>query len=227
MTLILKRSSLAKDFITGGQNFIAIRVPDNPIALALLENFENKGGFGVVAPSANRFGAVSPTSAIAVVAELGDYLSNLDLIFDGGNCPIGIESTIIDATTEYPRIIRPGAVTSELIAKRIGLKVRFDNSSNDIRTSGLLKAHYAPKAKLSLNYPVNPGDGFIALKSIPTPLGAIRLASPRTVQQYANELYAALRTGDERGIKNIVAIEPIGQGIAEAIRDRLGKASSK
>ena len=227
MTLILKRSSLAKDFITGGQNYIAIRVPDNPIALALLENFENKGGFGVAAPSANRFGAVSPTSANAVMSELGDHLSNLDLILDGGNCPIGIESTIIDTTSEYPRIIRPGAVTPELIAKHTGLKVRFENSSSYIRTSGLLKAHYSPKAKLSLKYPVNPGDGFIALEIIPTPLGAIRLASPRTVEHYANELYAALRAGDERGVKNIVAIEPIGQGVAEAIRDRLGKASSK
>jgi L-threonylcarbamoyladenylate synthase len=227
MTLILKRTSLAKDFITGGQNYIAIRVPDNPIAIALLENFENEGGFGVVAPSANRFGAVSPTSTIAVMAELGDYLSNSDLILDGGNCSIGIESTIIDVTTKYPIILRPGAVTSELIAKHAGLVVSFDNSKNEIRASGLLKSHYSPKAKLSLKYPVNPGDGFIALESIPTPFGAIRLAAPKTNEQYANELYAALRSGDERSLKHIIAIEPIGSGVAEAIRDRLGKASTK
>lgn len=227
MTLILKRSGLARDYITGGQNYVAIRVPDNPIALALLEKFEINGGFGVVAPSANKFGAVSPTTASAVMAELGDNLSNLDLILDGGNCSVGIESTIIDATTENLRIIRPGAVTSELIAERTGLKVRFEGSNNNIRTPGLLKAHYSPRAILSLKYPVNPGDGFIALEDIATPPGAIRLASPRTVQQYASELYAALRAGDEKGIKKIVAIEPMGQGIAEAIRDRLGKASSK
>ena len=227
MTLILKRSHLAKDFITGGQNYVAIRVPDNPIALALLENFENKHSSGIVAPSANRFGAVSPTSAIAVMAELGDHLSNSDLILDGGNCSVGIESTIIDATTEYPRIIRPGAVTSELIAKHIGVIISFDNSKSYIRASGLLKSHYSPKAKLSLKYPVNPGDGFIALENIPTPLGAIRLAAPKTIEQYANELYAALRSGDERSLKHVIAIEPIGAGVAEAIRDRLGKASSK
>ena len=227
MTLILKRSYLAKDFITGGQNYVAIRVPDNPIALALLENFENKGGSGIVAPSANRFGAVSPTSAIAVMAELGDYLSNSDLVLDGGDCSVGIESTIVDTTTEYPRIIRPGAVTSELIEKRTGSIVSFDDSNSHIRTSGLHKSHYSPKAKLSLKYPINPGDGFIALECIPTPFGAIRLAAPKTTEQYANELYAALRSGDLRGLKHIIAIEPIGDGLAEAIRDRLGKASSK
>jgi L-threonylcarbamoyladenylate synthase len=227
MTLILKRSEIAKDFITGGQENVGVRVPSHPVALELLSEFEKLGGKGIAAPSANKFGAVSPTSAIAVMAELGDYLSNLDLILDGGNCLVGIESTIIDTTTDYARIIRLGSVTSELIAKRTGSIISSDNSKSYIRASGLFKSHYSPKAKLSLKYPVNPGDGFIALESIPTPLGAIRLATPRTVQQYANELYAALRTGDERGIKNIVAIEPIGQGIAEAIRDRLGKASSK
>jgi L-threonylcarbamoyladenylate synthase len=227
MTLILERSEIAGNFITGGQNYVAIRVPDNPIALALLENFENKHSSGIVAPSANRFGAVSPTSAIAVMAELGDHLSNSDLILDGGNCSVGIESTIIDATTEYPRIIRPGAVTSELVAKHIGVIISFDNSKSYIRASGLLKSHYSPKAKLSLKYPVNPGDGFIALEIIPTPLGAIRLAAPKTIEQYANELYAALRSGDERSLKHVIAIEPIGAGVAEAIRDRLGKASSK
>ena len=227
MTLILKRSYLAKDFITGGQDYVAIRVPDNPIALSLLENFENKHSSGVVAPSANIFGAVSPTSAIAVMAELGDYLINSDLILDGGNCSVGIESTIIDATTAYPRIIRPGAVTSEMIAKRTGLIISYDNSKSYIRASGLLKSHYSPKAKLSLKYPVNPGDGFIAMENIQTPLGAIRLAAPKTTEQYANELYAALRSGDERGLKHVIAIEPIGAGVAEAIRDRLGKASSE
>jgi L-threonylcarbamoyladenylate synthase len=227
MTLILKRSYLAKDFITGGQNYVALRVPDNPIALSLLKNFENRGRSGIVAPSANRFGAVSPTSAIDVVVELGDYLSDLDLILDGGNSSVGIESTIIDATTDYPRVIRPGSVTSELIAKRTGLIISFDDSKSYIRASGLLKSHYSPKAKLSLKYPVNPGDGFIAMENIPTPLGAIRLAAPKTTEQYANELYAALRSGDEKSLKHVIAIEPIGAGVAEAIRDRLGKASSK
>ena len=230
MTLILKRSNLAKNFITGGQDHVGLRVPGNSIALQLLKNFENQGGLGVAAPSANRFGAVSPTSALAVKAELGDYLNNSDLILDGGNCSVGIESTIIDATSKYPRIIRPGALTPELIAKYLGLKIKkikWSEPKTLIRAPGSLNNHYSPKAKLELNYPVNAEDGFIAMECIPTPVGAIRLISPKTIEQYANELYAALRSGDEKGIKRIVAIEPIGGGIAAAIRDRLGKAKTK
>ena len=98
MTLVLKRSDLAKDFITGGQETVGVRVPDHVVALALLEAFEKVGGKGVAAPSANRFGHVSPTSASAVVEELRDYLSKDDLVLDGGSCAVGVESTIIDCT---------------------------------------------------------------------------------------------------------------------------------
>ena len=115
MTLILKRSSLAKDFITGGQDNVGVRVPAHPTALAMLAKFDEAGGHGVAAPSANRFGAVSPTTSAAVDEELGDYLGTGDLILDGGQSQVGIESTIIDCTNSAPKVLRPGRVTLEII----------------------------------------------------------------------------------------------------------------
>ena len=115
MTLIMKRSSLAGDFVTGGQDTVGIRVPAHPVALGLLEAFALVGGRGVAAPSANRFGNVSPTTAQAVADELNDYLGEMDQILDGGACDVGVESTIIDCTGEVPRILRPGAVTVAMI----------------------------------------------------------------------------------------------------------------
>ena len=112
MTLVLKRSELAGDFVTGGQGTVGVRVPDHVVALALLEAFEKAGGKGVAAPSANRFGHVSPTTAAAVLEELADYLSKDDLVFDGGACAVGVESTIIDCTGLLPRVLRPGAILS-------------------------------------------------------------------------------------------------------------------
>ena len=112
MTLILKRSNLAKDFITGGQESIGLRVPDHLVAQALISEFEKLGGYGVAAPSANRFGAVSPTTADAVEEELGDFLQAKDLILDGGHSYIGLESSVIDCTKDNPVVLRPGAVTT-------------------------------------------------------------------------------------------------------------------
>ena len=111
MTLVLKRSELAGDFITGGQDTVGVRVPDHAVALGLLAAFEKVGGKGVAAPSANRFGHVSPTSAAAVVEEIGKYLTKEDLILDGGPCNVGVESTIIDCTGVSPQILRPGAIS--------------------------------------------------------------------------------------------------------------------
>jgi L-threonylcarbamoyladenylate synthase len=225
MTLILRRSELAKDFITGGQDSVGIRVPSHSIALALISEFEKLGGIGIAAPSANKFGAVSPTNLQAVEEELGNLLSKQDFILDGGDCSIGIESTIIDCTKGLPVVLRPGAVTPELILKYTGFNVELSNSQSEVRTSGLLGSHYSPKAKVVLDSPANPGDGFIAMESIPTPIGAIRLASPASIEQYAKDVYAALRSADQKGIPNIVVIQPIGNGLAASIRDRLYKAS--
>jgi len=226
MTLILKRSALAKDFITGGQDNVGIRVPQQPVALALLADFYEVGGLGVAAPSANRFGAVSPTSASDVFEELGSYFGSQDLILDGEQCQVGIESTIIDCTNPAPKVLRPGGITLEMIETVTGLKLISSGFGNNIKASGLLESHYSPKAKVVLNSLAFPGDGFLALENIPTPNGVTRLASPKNAEQYANVLYQALRSGDQKGIKRIVVISLEGDGIAEAVRDRLSKASA-
>jgi len=226
MTLILKRSAVAKDYITGGQSNVGLRVPSQPIALALLAEFEKNGGIGVAAPSANLFGAVSPTSAGDVGEELGAYLNTTDLILDGGRCSVGVESTIIDCTKSHPDLLRPGAITVEMIEKTTGLKIFSSITKSEIRASGLLESHYSPKAKVIIGNDAKPGDGFIAMANHATPLGAIRLAIPENIEQYARDFYSALREGDRRGLKKITVVNPQGQGLAAAIRDRLSKAAS-
>ena len=220
MTLVLKRSAKAKDFITGRQDTVALRVPAHPIALALLQEFKE----GIAAPSANRFGSVSPTTAEAVEEELKDYLSPQDLILDGGQCLVGVESTIIDCTKETPFILRPGAITAEMIEESTGL-ITLINKDNQIRVSGSLDSHYSPKAKVVLDAIAEPGDGLIAPDQIPTPDGVIRLASPRTVEGYARDLYAALRLADTKNLDVVVVLQPGGDGLAEAIRDRLARSA--
>jgi L-threonylcarbamoyladenylate synthase len=232
MTLILNRSELAKDFITGGQDTVGIRIPDNSLALGLLEAFHKLGGAGIAAPSANRFGQVSPTTAEAVQDELGDYLSDTDLVLDGGQSSVGVESTIIDCTGELPRILRPGAITIEMIEDVTGLKASnsLDKKSADfeqdnIRVSGSLENHYAPKAKVFLDQQPVYGSGFIALGSIDTPNGVIRLAAPTSVEEFARALYSALREGDHQNLDSIYIAQPTGDGLAIAIRDRLTRSS--
>jgi L-threonylcarbamoyladenylate synthase len=228
MTLILPRTSHAKDFITGGQDNVGIRVPSHTIALALLKEFELQGGTGIAAPSANRFGAVSPTSAIDVEQELGDYLSPNDQILDGGSCEIGIESTIIDCTNKIPLVLRPGAITSHLIQEKAQVKETVKNYytfENKVRVSGSHDSHYSPKAKVFLTGEPKVGDGFIALATIPTPIGAIRLSSPKNNEEFAREIYRALRSADIQGINHIFVILPSDTGIGLAIIDRLRKSS--
>jgi L-threonylcarbamoyladenylate synthase len=225
MTLILKRSELAQDFITGGQETVGLRVPDHTLALAFLNAFKKIGGKGVAAPSANRFGHVSPTTAEAVHEELGEYMEAEDLILNGGPSMVGVESTIIDCTGTAPRILRPGAITIEMIEAVTGVKV--ENRNDVIRVSGSLENHYAPEAQVVLDGHPRPGDGLIALNSYPTPEGAIRLASPINNEDFARQLYAALREADAQGIDQVVVIQPEGTDIAIAIRDRLKRAASK
>ena len=224
MTLILKRSELAGDFITGGQDSVGVRVPDHVVALALLEAFERSGGKGVAAPSANRFGHVSPTTAAAVIEELGDYLSKDDLVLDGGACAVGVESTIIDCTGAAPSVLRPGAISIGMIEECTGLKTT--QSDKEIRVSGSLEKHYSPIAKVLLRENAVAGQGFIAHASIETPPGVIRLASPGGDEEFARILYSSLREADAQGLKEVVVIEPIGIGIAVAIRDRLARAAN-
>ena len=225
MTLILNRSTLAQDFITGGQNSVGIRVPDHVVALALLNAFHGLGGKGIAAPSANRFGHVSPTTAQAVKDELGSYLQEQDQIIDGGPCTVGVESTIIDCTGNTPKILRPGAITAEMITASTGLEV-LDSVGTLIRTSGSLDAHYAPAAIVLLDQQPKAGQGFIALATTPTPKDVIRLASPNNDVEFAQILYASLRKADELGLSHVVIERPTGSGIAVAIRDRLMRAAN-
>jgi L-threonylcarbamoyladenylate synthase len=224
MTLVLPRTSLAKDFITGSQDNVGIRIPSHPVAQTLLSEFEAYGGDGVVAPSANRFGKVSPTYSDAVTNELGKSLCSKDKILDGGQSQVGIESTIIDCTSERPIILRPGSITTETIYSSLHIETKNLNSSTII-APGLLNSHYAPNAKIFLSGAPSPGDGFIAFSYIPTPLGAIRLASPEDDKEFARVLYSALNLADHKSIKNIYIVVPTGDGIAVAIRDRVIKAS--
>jgi L-threonylcarbamoyladenylate synthase len=231
MTLVVKRSGLAGDFVTGGQDTVGVRVPNHPVALGLLEAFERAGGKGIAAPSANRFGNVSPTTAQAVSDELGDYMAYGDQILDGGACDVGVESTIIDCTGDVPKILRPGAITAQMISDSTGLEVVGQASeggavdSNAIRVSGSLEAHYAPAAKVLLCETPTAGQGFIAHANIQTPEGVIRLASPGSDEEFARVLYSALRAADEQGLAEVVVMQPIGIGIAVAIRDRLKRAA--
>ena len=224
MTLIFKRSENAKDFVTGGQNSVGLRVPDHTLALGLLQECKKIGVHAIAAPSANRFGHVSPTTAAAVQEEIGAYLMAQDLILDGGPAQVGLESTIIDCTGDAPKILRPGAITQAMIEEATGLKVS-ENNNSQIRVSGSLEKHYAPNAQVLLDVQASAGQGFIAPADVATPSGAIRLASPANTDEYARTLYSALRDGDAQALATIAIIQPSGDGLAIAIRDRLIRAS--
>jgi L-threonylcarbamoyladenylate synthase len=233
MTLIFKRSEIAQDFITGGQDTVGLRIPSDPLALALISEFEKISDSAIAAPSANRFGHVSPTTAQAVAAELSDYLTPADLILDGGACTVGVESTIIDCTSMNPRVLRPGAITEEMIVDATGLEIssgiydRVNPESSEIRVSGSLESHYSPLATVLLDQHPIAGQGFIALADVPTPEGVIRLASPKDDEEFARILYSSLRAADEQSLTHVVVTQPQGVGIAIAIRDRLKRSANK
>ena len=225
MTLVLKRSALAGDFVTGGQDTVGVRIPNHPVALGLLEAFTRGGGKGVAAPSANRFGNVSPTTAQAVSDELSEYLVGGDQILDGGPCDVGVESTILGCTGDVPKILRPGAITTQMITESTGLAVVGVVEESSIRVSGSLDAHYSPAATVVLDQPPIAGQGFIAMADVVTESQVVRLAAPTTHEEYARTLYSALRAADEQGLKMVVVHQPVGEGIAIAIRDRLKRAA--
>jgi len=144
---------------------------------------------------------------------------------DGGPSLVGVESTIIDCTGDAPRILRLGAITAEMIEETTGLKVVENDSAPEIRVSGSLESHYSPKAKVLLDVIAEPGDGLIAPDQIPTPIGVVRLMAPSTIEQYARDLYRALRAADQQGLEIVVVLQPGGDGLAAAIRDRLQRAA--
>jgi len=224
MTLILKRTEIAKDFITGAQDSVGVRVPSHPVAQELLRRFTELGGLGVAAPSANQFGRVSTTSSAAAMEDLAGLMREGDLILEGEDSEIGIESTIIDCTASLPSILRPGAITKEMISKVTGLEV--SEGLSKVRVSGSMEKHYSPMAKVVLDLEAVPGDGLIALSDVVTPAGVIRLCEPSSIEEYASQLYSSLRLADQLKLNRVVAISPKGEGLALAIRNRLAKASA-
>jgi L-threonylcarbamoyladenylate synthase len=225
MTLLLKRREVAGDFLTGAQEIVGLRIPANSLALGLLNEFKALGGKGIAAPSANRYGAVSPTTAEAVSQELSEYLLPDDQILDGGPCLVGVESTIIDCSSDNPMILRPGSVSAEMIEESTGI-ILSEAGEKKIRTSGSDKQHYAPKAKVIIDGQSQSGEGLIAMSGVATPEGVIRLAEPKSIEEYARALYAALRQGDSQNLESIRIIPPDGQGLAVAIRDRIIRAAA-
>jgi L-threonylcarbamoyladenylate synthase len=224
MTLILKRSDVAKDFITGSQDSVGIRVPSDLIALELLSQFESLGGLGIAAPSANRFGQVSPTSAHDVQVELGEYLSGDDKILEGGQSDVGIESTIIDCRRAVPTILRPGSITAAMINSIVTVEL-VNKEVPQFQVSGNLEKHYAPKTKVIINQTPKPRQAYIALSSFQTPDGVYRISSPANVHEFARNIYAGMRKADELGFSELIIEVPEGHGIEVALLDRLKKAA--
>ena len=157
--------------------------------------------------------------------EIGDYLADSDLVIDGGSSDVGLESTIIDCTTDAPRVLRPGAITVEMIEEVTGKTLAKNPSDSDIRVSGSLENHYAPRATVVLDQEPSAGSGFIALAGTPTPVGVIRLASPKSVEEFARVLYESLRDGDRQNLETIFIEQPTENGLAVAIRDRLERSA--
>jgi len=215
LTLIVKRGARVSPVVTGRQDTVALRVPGHPLALGMLRKF----GGGVAAPSANRFGKVSPTTADHVAADLG---GDVDLIVDGGPCAVGVESTIVDLSSDRPAILRPGAVTREAVEEAIGESVAAPGQSA-VRAPGRMESHYAPRAKVVLAAPEEVERKAGELRG--QGLNVVVLDLPKSVEVAARHLYALLRDADARGADAVVVAAPPESGLGLAILDRLRKAS--
>ena len=230
LTLVLQRSARATDAVTGGQDTVALRVPHHPVALAVLDAL----GGGVAAPSANRFGRVSPTTAEHVRVDLGD---EVDLLLDGGPCTVGVESTIVDLSGGAPAVLRPGGLAVEEISRVLGREVPVRTSAT-VRVSGSLASHYAPRAGVVLAEPSEVAARVAALRAQGRSVGVLgppTLPLPPEVPRYdvpedpagaARLLYMRLREADLRGHDVLVACLPRAEGLGIAVRDRLARAAA-
>jgi L-threonylcarbamoyladenylate synthase len=216
LTLLLRRQEGVSDVVTGGRDTIGIRVPAHPLALELLQAF----GGGLAAPSANRFGRVSPTTADHVRADLGD---EVDVILDGGPCEVGLESTILNLTVEPPTILRPGGVAAEAIAALVGGRLGAGAAEPGV-APGTLPSHYAPDAALEIVDNATTGAARVAELEAAGRRAELLDPGSDTVR-YAHGLYRWLREADERGIAVLVIVQPPADGLGRAIRDRLNRAS--
>lgn len=233
LTLVLRRSPLVPDEVTGGADTVALRVPDQATALALIA----ASGGGLAAPSANRFGRVSPTTAQAVREELD---GDVEMVLDDGPCRVGVESTVLDCTSARPQILRPGGLPAEELARLLGFEVR-ESAGAGPRAPGTLPSHYAPSAVVELHertHVAARASELLAEGRLPAvlcqgppppgiPGGALLLASPVDPADYARVLYARLREADARGAQVIIAVTPAPEGIGRAVADRLDRAAAR
>jgi L-threonylcarbamoyladenylate synthase len=231
LTLVMPRSAAVPDAVTGGLDTVAVRIPDHPLALQLLQAF----GGPVAAPSANRFGRPSPTRADDVRDELGDAV---DIILDGGPCTIGVESTVLDLASDPPQVLRPGGISADDIARVIGSQVSA-TASGPARAPGMLEAHYAPGARVEVVTAEGASARAAELTAAgvsvallaphaisPLPDSTLILGPAGTPDAYASMLYAAFRRADADGCQVIIAVPPPGEGIGVAVRDRLARAAA-
>ena len=236
LTLILKRAPEVPDAVTGGQDTVGLRVPEHPVAQALLEAFGRDDGAsrprGLAAPSANKFGHVSPTTAAHVRADLGD---EVDLVLDGGAAEFGIESTIVDLSGEQPAILRPGAISAEAIARVLGASPQAPDAQTT-RAPGTRPAHYAPRAKVRLVRRVELLEalasrrgqrfGVLALEvTVPRLAAGLQRVCPAIATRYAHELYANLRALDAQNVSQILVEAPPRSAAWSAINERLVRAA--
>jgi len=214
LTLLVPRTTKVPDWVTGGRETVAIRVPIHPVAMTLLNNI----GTGVVAPSANRFGRVSPTTAQHVEDDLG---TDVDLILDGGPCDVGVESTIVECVGDEVRILRPGVIGVEDIQRVVTLSQTAQEEES--RAPGMLASHYAPRAEILLFETLSDAASHVA--TLHQGGRSARVLHYEDDNVYAEHLYSELRQADQDSIEVICAVLPSASGIGLAIRDRLGKAA--
>jgi L-threonylcarbamoyladenylate synthase len=238
LTLVVpRRAGAVCDEVTGGRDTVGVRVPNHPVALELLRAF----GGGVAAPSANRFGRVSPTTAAHVRDDLGDDVA---VVLDGGPSAVGVESTIVDATSNTPRILRHGAVDPAAIARITG-REPTTTTDGTIAAPGTLASHYAPRARVVLADDLAAANetarrhartgcrvGLLAMHTAPAPranatdASVTMLDAPADAQEYAHVLYARLREADARGLDVLVVVPPPPLGVGAAVVDRLQRAAT-
>ncbi len=223
LTMILARNGRVCDEAVGSKTSIALRVPEHPIALALCEAFDG----GIAAPSANKFGKVSPTTAEHVESDIGD---EIELIIDGGKCEVGVESTIIDLTS-VPTLLRPGGVAVSKISKVLGVEV-VDGTDGDSRAPGMMKSHYSPETKLRVmsleeltheDFEIPETSGVVAPINVEHPLS---WTMPTDAEGYARSLYSVFREADYRKIPELIVVPPTEGDILDAVLDRINKAAS-
>lgn len=238
LTLVLKKSDRCGDFVTGGQDSVALRCPSHPWTRTLLQRFSGSTFKGLTAPSCNTFGRISPTCARHVFEDLGvKPTGKLDFILDGGICEVGVESTMINLSGKRPEILRHGAITRRMLEEVLGCPVP-DAGSDAPRASGRLKSHYAPKTKLEIVSKSRFCDRVkelagkkLAVMAEPDMLALLKpdfsIPAPQTLAEYAHSLYENLHELDAAGCDRILVEEPPKEASWAAVNDRLGRAAAE